>query len=188
MAPVHRRNPHPIRRALLIGINYHGQSGELKGCVCDTAVLRALLVEVYAWPSTPDSIRILTDDPSTPESFQPTKRNIMFGLEWLTANTSPGDALFFSYSGHGSQQEDPHGIEEDGMNETILPVDFRRNGMITDDEISERLVQTLPDGVRLTAVMDSCHSGTGLDLPYSWNAKKNMFEEETNPYHSLGDV
>ena len=33
--------------------------------------------------------------------------------------------------------------------------------MITDDEICERIVHTLPDGVRLTAVMDSCHSGTG---------------------------
>lgn len=28
----------------------------------------------------------------------------------------------------------------------------------------------------------------GLDLPYSWNAKKRVFEEDTNPYHSLGDV
>jgi hypothetical protein len=33
--------------------------------------------------------------------------------------------------------------------------------MITDDEISSLLIQTLPDGVRLTCVMDSCHSGTG---------------------------
>lgn len=40
--------------------------------------------------------------------------------------------------------------------------------MITDDEIGELLVQTLPDGVRMTALMDSCHSGTGLDLPFSW--------------------
>lgn len=30
--------------------------------------------------------------------------------------------------------------------------------------------------------------GTGLDLPYTWNAKKHSFEEEANPYHSLGDV
>jgi hypothetical protein len=40
-------------------------------------------------------------------------------------------------------------------------VDYRKGGMITDDEISAHIVETLPDGVRLTAVMDSCHSGTG---------------------------
>lgn len=77
------------------------------------------------------------------------------------------------------------------MNETILPVDWRTSGMITDDEIGELLVHTLPDGVRLTALMDSCHSGTGLDLPFSWQPRAggaSGWREETNPYHSLGDV
>ena len=53
-------------------------------------------------------------------------------------------------------------------------VDFRREGMITDDEISAILVQTLPDGVRLTAVMDSCHSGTGTDIN-TLNATRNEY-------------
>mmetsp|Transcript_17145 Transcript_17145/g.42337 ORF Transcript_17145/g.42337 Transcript_17145/m.42337 type:complete len:263 (-) Transcript_17145:543-1331(-) len=110
-------------------------------------------------------------------------------MQWLTQDAAPGDVLFFAFSGHGAQQEDPRGLEEDGMNETILPVDWKRAGMITDDEIGTLLVQTLPDGVRLTALMDSCHSGTGLDLPFSWNPDRGGgWREETNPYHSLGDV
>jgi hypothetical protein len=52
--------------------------------------------------------------------------------------------------GHGAQQEDRHGYEEDGMNETICPVDFQQAGMISDDEMGSILIQTLPDGVRLT--------------------------------------
>ena len=36
-------------------------------------------------------------------------------------DVQPGDSLFFHYSGHGSQQPDPLGVEEDGMNEVILP-------------------------------------------------------------------
>lgn len=40
-------------------------------------------------------------------------------------------------------------------------MDYQSEGMITDDEISSILIQTLPDGVRLTCIMDSCHSGTG---------------------------
>ncbi len=42
-------------------------------------------------------------------------------------------------------------------------VDFKQAGMISDDEISAIIVQTLPEGARLTSVMDCCHSGTGED-------------------------
>lgn len=31
------------------------------------------------------------------------------------------------------------------------------------------MVQPLPAGVRLTAIFDSCHSGTALDLPYIYS-------------------
>jgi metacaspase-1 len=34
-----------------------------------------------------------------------------------------------------------------------------------------RMVRPLPMGCRLTAVMDCCHSGTGLDLPFEHQAK-----------------
>jgi len=55
------------------------------------------------------------------------------------------------------------------MDETILPCDFKSAGQIIDDEIHQRLVLGLPAGVKLTAVMDCCHSGTGMDLPYVHN-------------------
>jgi len=98
--------------------------------------------------------------------------------------------LFFHYSGHGSQQRDRTGMEADGMDETILPVDYRKSGQITDDEIFMRLVKPLPPGVRLTAVMDCCHSGTGMDLPFECDLTRRggTWEEEPNPFHSTGDV
>lgn len=169
------------RKAVLIGINYFGTQAQLRGCINDVRNMQDLLGNTFGWPAS--CMRRLTDDnPST----MPTRRNIEAAMRWLVEGVQPGDVLFFHYSGHGAQQEDPHGYEEDGMNETILPVDFKSAGMITDDEMSEIMVRHLPEGVRLTCVMDCCHSGTGMDLPYKWTGWG--WREETNPYFSLGDV
>jgi len=169
------------QRALLIGVNYFGTRAQLRGCINDVKNLHSLLTREYGWDSA--NIRTLTDDN---RAQMPTRANITENLRWLAQGARPGDVLFLSFSGHGAQEQDPHGYEEDGMNETILPVDFERAGQITDDEIAELVVRHLPEGVKLTCVMDSCHSGTGLDLPYTWTGRK--WKEETNPYHCLADV
>jgi len=71
------------------------------------------------------------------------------------------------------------------MGETLCPMDFQCSGMIVDTEIFDVLVAQLPSGVKLTTVLDCCHSGTGLDLPFTW---ANGWVEEDNPAHSAGDV
>jgi hypothetical protein len=76
-----------------------------------------------------------------------------------------------SFAGHGGQTKDLDGDEEDGYDEVIYPVDFRQNGHITDDEMHRIMVRQLQGGVRLTAIFDSCHSGTALDLPYIYSTQ-----------------
>lgn len=39
-------------------------------------------------------------------------------------------------------------------------------GMIVDDEINATIVRPLPPRVKLHAIIDACHSGTVLDLPF----------------------
>ena len=63
------------------------------------------------------------------------------------------------------------GDEEDGYDEVIYPVDFRQVGHIVDDEMHDILVKPLRPGVRLTAIFDSCHSGSALDLPYIYSTQ-----------------
>eukprot|EP01012_Entosiphon_sulcatum_P050244 TRINITY_DN69026_c0_g1_i1.p1 TRINITY_DN69026_c0_g1~~TRINITY_DN69026_c0_g1_i1.p1 ORF type:complete len:389 (+),score=47.77 TRINITY_DN69026_c0_g1_i1:17-1183(+) len=185
-APVvggHPPRPSGRRKALLIGINYFGTRAELRGCINDVRNMQALLTR-QGFPASPDSMVVLTDDQQNPQA-QPTRQNILASMQWLVSGAQEGDVLFLHYSGHGGQAPDPTYSEEDCMNETILPVDHP-NGHISDDEMHAILVAPLPHGVRLTALMDCCHSGTVLDLPYLW--ANGRWEEEDNPAHSMGDV
>lgn len=112
----------------------------------------------------------LTDDQHNPMS-QPTKANILRAMHWLVKEAHPNDSLFFHYSGHGGQTPDLDGDEEDGYDEVIYPVDFRTSGHIVDDEMHRIMVKGLPSGCRLTAIFDSCHSGSALDLPYIYSTQ-----------------
>ncbi|XP_058104125.1 metacaspase-1 isoform X2 [Magnolia sinica] len=96
----------------------------------------------------------------------PTKNNLRMALFWLTQGCQPGDSLVFHYSGHGSRQLNRNGDEADGYDETLCPLDFETQGMIVDDEINATLVRPLPRGAKLHAIVDACHSGTVLDLPF----------------------
>lgn len=97
---------------------------------------------------------------------KPTKANIRESLNWLVRGCQPGDSLFFYYSGHASQVLDRDGDEMDGFDESLCPMDYETEGRILDDEINEKIVRPLPRGVTLHAVMDTCFSGTFLDLPF----------------------
>ena len=90
----------------------------------------------------------------------PTKQNILDGFVRLTQYSQPGDIVFVSFSGHGGRVVDTSGDEDDGYDESIIPVDFRENGQIIDDDILEFFVKRMKGGVFCVVVMDCCHSGT----------------------------
>ncbi|KAK2677574.1 hypothetical protein RAB80_006314 [Fusarium oxysporum f. sp. vasinfectum] len=115
------------RKALLIGINYFNQRGQLRGCINDVRNMTAYLSEHFGYKR--EDMVILTDDQQNPMS-QPTKQNILRAMHWLVMT-----------------------------------------GHITDDEMHRIMVRPLQAGVRLTAIFDSCHSGTALDLPYIYSTQ-----------------
>ena len=175
------------RKALLIGINYFGQRGQLRGCINDTAQMSSYLNSNFGYAR--EDMVILTDDQQNQMS-QPTKQNMIRAMQWLVRDARPNDSLFFHYSGepctarapvvaatdtstpgHGGQTPDLDGDEDDGYDEVIYPVDFRQVGHIVDDEMHDIMVKPLLPGVRLTAIFDSCHSGTALDLPYIYSTQ-----------------
>ncbi|CDR88122.1 probable MCA1-Metacaspase [Sporisorium scitamineum] len=168
------------RKALLIGINYFGQSGELRGCINDVRNVQNFLRQRGY---KDDDMVVLTDDQRDPRSI-PTRQNMTAAMHWLVRGAQPGDALFFHYSGHGGQAKATQGDEADGYNETIIPVDYQQAGQMEDDELHAIMVRPLPVGCRLTAIFDSCHSGTALDLPYVYTTSGNV--KEPNVMASVG--
>lgn len=161
--------PRRITRAVFIGINYVGTRNELQGCVSDVNKKFARARMFYT--PTNENTRVLTDDVRnlSPElsqitlPSQPTKANMMDALKWLVSDSHPGDLLFLHYSGHGSQQKDKSGDEQDGKDECICPIDMDTNGMIVDDEI-KAIVNQVPEGVYCLMEMDCCHSSSSADL------------------------
>jgi hypothetical protein len=152
------------RKALMIGINYvtmEKGKGRLAGCVNDVDNMKELITGSFGY----SDIKVYHDE-LPDEGDWPTKRNIMAGIEWLTSGAKAGDQLWFHFSGHGTQVADKTGDEGDGKDEAMVPCDFRKSGLIVDDELKKHLVDSLPSGVRLTCIMDCCHSGTGMDLPF----------------------
>jgi len=153
------------RRAVMIGINYQGQQGELSGCHNDAKNMCDYLVNVHQFSNS--NITMLLDDGC---HKSPTRSNILKAFQDLVKQSQSGDACFIHYSGHGGKLKDDNGDEDDGYDETLIPLDFQSAGQIRDDELFVTLIGAMASGVTLTCLMDCCHSGTILDLPYLFKA------------------
>lgn len=157
-----------MKHALMVGINYFGQDGELRGCQEDVKNMKEWL-ETLGYTD----IVLLQDnrmDKKHTNQLAPTKDNILRELQAIVSRCKAGDSLLVHYSGHGSQLKSTNPKNErDGKDETLCPVDYSYakldNGFIRDNQLQDILVKGLPDGVKLRMVCDSCHSGSILDLP-----------------------
>jgi len=156
------------RRAVLIGINYEGQQGQLSGCHNDANNIKRYLIQDQGFQEK--DMLILMDDG---RHHLPTKKNILEAFDRIVEYSKPGDVVFIHYSGHGGRVRDTSGDEADGYDETLIPVDFQRAGHILDDDLYKRLVTKMSKGVNVSVLMDCCHSGTALDLPYEINATQS---------------
>ncbi|KAL1407823.1 hypothetical protein Q8F55_007258 [Vanrija albida] len=118
------------RKALLIGINYIGSNNALRGCINDVHNVSGFLQQTYGYDE--GDMVLLTDDHDPRGRAFPTRANILGAMQWLVAGAQANDALFFHYSGHGTQVDSGDHTKGDGLSEAICPVDFQENGVIVD--------------------------------------------------------
>ncbi|OJT07983.1 Metacaspase-1 [Trametes pubescens] len=167
----------PVKKALLIGINYtnappHPEYTPLCHARDDTKEFADLLIAKYGYRR--ENIVMLLDEEEGDIHYAPTRDNILREIRKLVYGARSGDSFMFYYSGHSGQVESPNTEEDDGMDEYLVPVDHwqyseeaaMKKRMILDNKLRKLLVDTLPNDANLTAIFDSCHSGTLLDLDH----------------------
>lgn len=139
------------KRAFLIGINRYQVAGsDLRGCVNDVKDLSAALIEFHGFRKS--DISVVTD-------LAATKKAMETGIKALVRASKKGDVAVLHYSGHGSHVPDDNRDESDGRDETLCPADLDWDEPFRDDWLRKTL-DGMNDGVRLTVIMDCCHSGT----------------------------
>ena len=151
-------NKQPIKKtAILVGLNYLGTNAALNGCINDANGMKNILRSKYGYKD----IKVLTD-----KNISKTN-NILDILEALIESKS--DIMYFQYSGHGTQIYDLGKDEKDGLDEALYSVG---GTIITDDEIEDK-IKLVPAGSTMIMVVDACHSGTIIDLPYQMDNNNN---------------
>lgn len=151
------------RYALCVGINEFKslpRSSWLSGCVNDAKDIAKTLKK---FEFTARNVKVLTDADAT-------KKNVMTALTDMVGKAKPGDQVVFTFSSHGTQVPSmPEDDEEpDNLDEAFACHDLKQGGddwdrktVIVDDELRE-LFETVPQGVLLEVLLDTCHSGSGL--------------------------
>lgn len=170
-----------IKRALLIGINYIGSNAKLNGCINDSLNLKNFLIENKFYRKKDI---ILMNDKMKRKCY-PSKKNILrfFSvlINFAKKRLEHEIHFFISYSGHGTYLTDRNGDEIDRRDEALVPIDYQKSGIITDDYIKEHFINKLPSNVKLFMLIDGCHSGTMCDLKYNYNIDaKNTFRTSKN--------
>ncbi|MEE1757428.1 caspase family protein [Streptomyces sp. SP18CS02] len=140
--------------SLHIGLNkvdpkkYGGWDGELVACENDAHDM-ARIARAAGFSDT----TLLTADG--------TVENVTGELRKAAERLTRGDILLFSYSGHGGQVPNRVGpdSEPDDMDETLVLFDRE----FLDDELYREFAR-FADGVRILAFLDSCHSGSAIEV------------------------
>lgn len=139
-------------KGLLLGINEYAYVSDLRGCENDVRDVSKLLIETFGFSDR--NIRRQVNEAVI-------KTAVRDGFAWLVDGAKAGDRLVFHFSGHGSYTESAN--DDEAVDELLCLYDMsweNPNSYLLDDELGE-LATNIPNGVRLTVILDSCYSGTG---------------------------
>ena len=198
MATKHRDRP--TLHALLIAADCYlpnrlpeGSYPNLGGCVRDVQLVedflrdRLLLKEDRLIKLT--STNVGTGALPEPPERRPTYENIITAFKDLTQKANPGDHVYVHYSGHGGRTPTllPEVKGKGGIDEALVPIDIGNSTAryLRDLELAKLLQDMVTKGLRVTMVLDSCHSGGAARGPDSAIRGVAFIDRTERPLESL---
>ncbi len=127
--------------------------------------------------------------PPEPPEKRPTYENIIEAFKDLTQKAVLGDHVYVHYSGHGGRT--PTLLSEvkgeGGIDEALVPIDIGNSTAryVRDVEIAKLLQDMVTKGLRVTMVLDSCHSGGATRGPDSAIRGVAFIDRTERPSESL---
>ncbi len=128
--------------------------GNLDGSLNDVEAVHQLLAS-RKYGFAENNIHILSE-------AQATRDGILQAMKkYLLEEPVRGDTVVFYFAGHGSQRYNSLTDKPFHLDETIVPADASSGAFdIRDKEIARLFNQVVDKGILLTAIFDSCHSGS----------------------------
>jgi hypothetical protein len=116
------------------------------------------------------------------EEEKATRDGILQAMKkYLLDEPNRGDTVVFYYAGHGSQRYNSLTDKPFHLDETIVPADASSGAFdIRDKEIARLFNQIVDKGILLTAIFDSCHSGSiARGIPVGSQGKARFLAYDT---------
>ena len=186
------------RNALLVGISTYGDNTGWKNIhgANDVDLMKSVLNGF--------SIRELKNANATYD-------NIIKELNNLSKKTKEGDIVYIHFSGHGQPFEDINGDEQDGWDESFIPLDahlyyeqnvYSGNKHLTDDILNTYLIKIrkkIGEHGILYVTIDACHAGNsyreseediyrGTGKGFSKNNKIYKVPKTQKRYFNIDDI
>ena len=159
-------------KAVLFGINYNRTpQARLRGCVNDVRNMAKFLKDTANY----DVVKAYTDEDDYDKVTGSYIINSIYKLA-IDSHRYNLERVWIHYSGHGCSINDRDGDESDGKDECIVPADYNRRGVITDDLI-KRVLRYFNKNTVVTCIFDCCHSGTIGDLKYAYKEPNICYVE-----------
>tara|TARA_B100000683_G_scaffold249442_1_gene263575 strand:- start:6 stop:746 length:741 start_codon:yes stop_codon:yes gene_type:complete len=157
------------KAALLFGLTYPGTNSHLPGCDKDAYDMAEFL-------KTKDyhKIRVCTSASETSAQYMIRK---IFKVAIDSWRSNYKEVCIY-FSGHGSNMPDYSRDEKDGKDECLIPTDYQRAGVISDD-LLKRVFSYFHPNTNVIFIVDACHSGSMCDLKYKYQ-NGEMIQE--NPF------
>lgn len=126
---------------------------DLDGCINDARGIQSIITSRFQF--SPDKVDTLFNEVATRAGMEKAMLDLL-------DKSNKGDIAFIYYAGHGSQVPNSLSKEEDKKDESMVPSDTWKPGVedFRDKQLAVIYNKFIDKGVKLTVILDCCHSGS----------------------------